>query len=58
MGFFNPLQVNSVNGKTGEITLTKSDVNLSNVDNTSDLDKPISNAVQEAINNLDGGIWT
>lgn len=31
-------------------TLTKSDVGLSNVDNTSDLNKPISNATQTALN--------
>lgn len=32
-----------------DITLTKSDVGLSNVDNTSDLDKPISTATQTAL---------
>lgn len=40
----------SVNGQTGVVTITKSDVGLSNVDNTSDLDKPISTATQNAIN--------
>ena len=35
----------SVNGKTGEIVLSKTDVGLSNVDNTSDMDKPVSTAV-------------
>jgi hypothetical protein len=30
---------------------TKSEIGLSNVDNTSDLDKPVSNATQTALNN-------
>jgi len=34
-------------------TLNKTAVGLSNVDNTSDLDKPISNATQAAINAID-----
>jgi len=43
--------VQSVNGKTGSsVTLTKSDVGLSNVDNTSDANKPISTATQTALN--------
>jgi hypothetical protein len=41
--------VQSVAGRTGQVILTKSDVGLSNVDNTSDLDKPISSA-QIAVN--------
>ena len=41
--------VDSVAGKTGVVTLTKSDVGLNNVDNTSDLNKPISNATQIAL---------
>ena len=40
----------SVAGKTGAVTLEKSDVGLGNVNNTADLDKPISTAVQEALN--------
>lgn len=43
--------VESVNGQTGEVVLTKSDVGLGNVDNTSDADKPISTATQSALNN-------
>lgn len=39
----------SVNGKTGEIALTKADVGLGNVDNTSDINKPISTAQQTAL---------
>ena len=36
--------VNSVNGRTGAVTLTSADVGLSNVNNTSDADKPVSTA--------------
>lgn len=36
--------VTSVAGKTGVVTLTKGDVGLGNVDNTSDIDKPVSTA--------------
>ena len=39
--------------KNVNIVIDKSDVGLSNVDNTSDLDKPISNATQQAINNVE-----
>jgi hypothetical protein len=46
--------VTSVNGRTGAVVLTKTDVNLSNVDNTSDLNKPISTATQTLITNLSG----
>jgi hypothetical protein len=41
--------VQSVAGKTGVVTLTKADVGLGNVDNTSDLNKPISTATQTAL---------
>lgn len=41
--------VSSVANKTGDVTLTKNDVGLSNVDNTSDLNKPISSATQTAL---------
>lgn len=41
--------VYSVNSRTGDIILTKNDVGLGNVDNTSDYDKPISDATQEAL---------
>lgn len=36
--------VASVNGRTGVVTLTKADVALANVDNTSDANKPVSTA--------------
>lgn len=41
--------VTSVAGKTGTVTLAKADVGLGNVDNTSDANKPISAAVQTAL---------
>ena len=41
--------VTSVAGQTGVVSLSKSDVGLSNVDNTSDVDKPVSTAVQSAL---------
>lgn len=41
--------VQSVAGKTGVVTLVKGDVGLGNVDNTSDLNKPISTATQTAL---------
>lgn len=40
----------------GNIDLTKSDVGLSNVDNTSDLNKPISTATQTALNGKENTI--
>ncbi len=42
--------VNSVNGRTGNVTLVKSDVSLSLVDNTPDISKPVSIAMQNALN--------
>lgn len=50
--------VESVAGKTGAVTLDKSDVGLGNVDNTADADKPVSSAVQSALDDkldLSGG---
>lgn len=41
--------VQSVAGKTGTVTLVKGDVGLSNVDNTSDVNKPVSTAMQAAL---------
>ena len=41
--------VASVAGKTGVVTLVKADVGLGNVDNTSDINKPISAAVDLAL---------
>lgn len=42
--------VTSVAGKTGAVSLVKTDVGLSNVDNTSDAGKPVSTATQTALN--------
>jgi len=42
--------VTSVAGKTGVVTLNKGDVELGNVDNTADANKPISAATQTALN--------
>lgn len=42
--------VSSVAGRTGAVVLTKSDVGLSNVDNTADSAKPVSTAQQTALN--------
>lgn len=52
------VMVESVNGQTGIVVLDKSDIGLSNVDNTSDVDKPISNAVQNALNNKQNSLPT
>lgn len=48
--------VPSVNGRVGAITLTSSDVNLGNVNNTSDANKPISTATQTALNGKQNAI--
>ena len=45
-----PSEVVSVNTKVGVVVLDKTDVGLGNVDNTSDLNKPISTATQTALN--------
>lgn len=42
--------VTSVNGQIGIVVLGKSDVGLANVDNTTDANKPISTATQNALN--------
>jgi len=44
------VQVQSVAGKTGIVSLISSDVGLGNVDNTSDTNKPISTATQTSMN--------
>ncbi len=40
------VSVNGVEHVGGEITLTKADIGLANIDNTADLDKPVSTPVQ------------
>lgn len=47
--------VQSVAGKSGAVTLAKGDVGLSNVDNTSDANKPISTATQAALDGKETG---
>lgn len=42
--------VTSVASKTGAVSLVKGDVGLGNVDNTSDVNKPISTSTQTALN--------
>ena len=44
--------VSSINGKIGAVALNKSDVGLGSVDNTSDVDKPVSTAQAQAIANI------
>jgi hypothetical protein len=51
-----PSDVTSVNTYVGDVVLDKNDIGLGNVDNTSDLDKPISNATQDALDDLDDRI--
>ena len=46
-GYTSP--VASVAGKTGAVTLVKADVGLGNVDNTADASKPVSTAMQTAL---------
>lgn len=45
--------VTSVAGRTGVVTLAKADVGLNNVDNTSDVNKPVSTLQTTAINTGD-----
>lgn len=46
----NSSDVLSVNSKTGAVVIDKSDVGLSNVDNTSDVNKPVSFPTQTQLN--------
>jgi hypothetical protein len=51
--------VSSVNGQQGTVVLGGADIGLGNVDNTSDINKPISSATQTALNgkaDLVGGV--
>ena len=47
--------VRSVAGKTGEIILTATDIGLGQVNNTADRDKPVSTAVQTALDAMVSG---
>ena len=44
--------VTSVAGRVGDVNLSKYDVGLENINNTSDLNKPISTATQAAIDTI------
>lgn len=46
---FRQAPVRSINGKIGAVTLNKTDVGLSNVNNTADINKPISALTQAAL---------
>ena len=51
-GWVNPeiiAPVRTVAGKTGDVLVTKNDIGLNNVDDTADLDKPISNLTQAGL---------
>lgn len=50
--------VDSVNGRTGAVTLAKADVGLTNVDNTSDVNKPVSNAMTTALSGKAASVHT
>jgi hypothetical protein len=45
--------IQAINGKTGNVTIGKTDIGLTNVDNTADIDKPISRAVLSALEELE-----
>jgi len=47
--------VQAVNGYTGSVNLTKTDLGLSNVNNTSDREKPISRATQDELDTKANG---
>jgi lysophospholipase L1-like esterase len=51
------LQINGVSADTeGNVVLTKDNLDLGNINNTSDLDKPVSTATQAVINSVAAGI--
>ena len=45
--------VQSINGMIGVVNISPSNIGLNNVNNTADIDKPVSNAVAAAIYNLE-----
>ena len=49
----NSSPVQKINGKTGGVVIEKNDIGLNMVDNTADIDKPISNAVATALLELE-----
>ena len=44
--------ITSVSGRTGDVVLSKTDVGLNDIDNTSDINKPVSIAQQAALDKL------
>ena len=50
--------VQSVAGKTGTVTLAKADVGLGSVDNTADMDKPVSTAMATALSGKQNSLGT
>lgn len=44
--------VTSVNGRTGDIIISKNEIGLGRVDNTADIDKPLSAPQRDAINKI------
>jgi hypothetical protein len=50
--------VQSINGKVGFVTIDATSIGLQNVDNTKDIDKPVSNPVLNALNQLKQEILT
>ena len=42
--------------RTGQVNITRANIGLGNVDNTSDMDKPVSTAQQQAIDDAVGGL--
>lgn len=53
-----PSLVTSVNTEVGDVVLDKADIGLDQVDNTSDADKPISDATQDALDLITNVNWT
>ncbi|GHU76352.1 hypothetical protein FACS1894188_08750 [Clostridia bacterium] len=49
--------VTSVAGKSGEVTLTKSDIGLGSVDDTADIDKTVKNASYLVADDSELGTW-
>jgi hypothetical protein len=49
----NSSPVQKINGRTGVVVLEKNDIGLNRVDNTADIDKPISKAVAAALLELE-----
>ena len=53
-GYITKAPVTSVNGQTGAVTINASSIGLGKVNNTSDMDKPVSTAQHEALEAVKG----